>query len=83
MLLEEALALVLKEYRLKNNLSQEELAHKCDLDRTYISLLERGKRKPTISVIFNICNSLNVTPSIFISEVEKLVTDNTIMEKIS
>ena len=83
MLLEEALALVLKEYRLKNNLSQEELAHKCDLDRTYISLLERGKRKPTISVIFNICNNLNVTPSIFIAEVEKLVTDNTIMEKIS
>lgn len=25
-------------------ITQEELAHKCDFDRTYISLLERGKR---------------------------------------
>jgi transcriptional regulator with XRE-family HTH domain len=83
MLLEEALALILKEYRSKNNLSQEELAYKCDLDRTYISLLERGKRKPTLSVIFNICNSLNVTPSIFISQIEKLVSDKIIVEKIS
>ena len=83
MLLEEALALVLKEYRLKNNLSQEELAHKCDLDRTYISLLERGKRKPTLNVVFNICNGLNITPSIFISEIEKLVSDKIMFENIS
>jgi len=36
-------------YRRKElNLSQEQLAHKCDFDRTYISLLERGKRNPSI-----------------------------------
>lgn len=75
MLLEEALAIVLKEYRTKNNLSQEELADNCDLDRTYISLLERGKRKPTLSVIFNICNSLKVKPSVFIAKIEILLKD--------
>ncbi len=75
MLLEEALAIVLKEYRTDKNLSQEELADKCDLDRTYISLLERGKRKPTLSVIFNICNSLKVKPSVFIAKIEILLKD--------
>lgn len=75
MLLEEALAIVLKEYRTEKNLSQEELADKCDLDRTYISLLERGKRKPTLSVIFNICNSLEVKPSVFIAKIEILLKD--------
>lgn len=75
MLLEEALAIVLKEYRTEKNLSQEELADKCDLDRTYISLLERGKRKPTLSVIFNICDSLEVNPSAFISKIELLLKD--------
>jgi transcriptional regulator with XRE-family HTH domain len=75
MLLEEALAIVLKEYRTEKNLSQEELADKCDLDRTYISLLERGKRKPTLSVIFNICNSLKVKPSVLIAKIEILLKD--------
>lgn len=75
MLLEEALAIVLKEYRTEKKFSQEELADKCDLDRTYISLLERGKRKPTLSVIFNICNSLKVKPSVFIAKIEILLKD--------
>lgn len=75
MFLEEALAIVLKEYRTEKNLSQEELADKCDLDRTYISLLERGKRKPTLSVVFNICDSLEVKPSVFIGKIEILLKD--------
>lgn len=52
MILEEARAMVLKENRLKLGLSEEELANKCGLCRTYISLLERGLRKPALKVIF-------------------------------
>ena len=33
----------IKAIRHKLNLSQEQLAEKCNFDRTYISLLERGK----------------------------------------
>ncbi len=73
MLLEEALAIVLKKYRLANKLSQDELAYRCELDRTYISLIERKKRKPTLNVIFKICSNLNIKPSLFIEEVEKLM----------
>ena len=49
------------------------LAYRCELDRTYISLIERKKRKPTLNVIFKICSNLNIKPSLFIEEVEKLM----------
>lgn len=74
--LENALATVLKNNRIMARLSQEELAHRCDLDRTYISLLERGKRKPTINVIFRICSNLNIKSSEFITQIEKILEQN-------
>ena len=38
----------IKELRTKQGLSQEEFAFKCDLDRTYITSLEIGKRNITL-----------------------------------
>lgn len=73
--LEEAVASVLKEERLRKGFSQEELAYNCEIDRTYISLIERKKRKPTLNVIFRICKSLDVKPSYFIKKIETLVLD--------
>jgi transcriptional regulator with XRE-family HTH domain len=52
-------------------LSQEALAAECELDRNYISLLERGLRQPTLTTIFKIAKALNVSPSSIIKEVEK------------
>jgi len=52
------------------------LAHRCEIDRTYISLLEREKRKPTLNVLFKICENLKIKPSDFISEVEKTIEEN-------
>jgi transcriptional regulator with XRE-family HTH domain len=61
---------VLRTLREGENLSQEKLAEYCDLDRTYISLLERGLRQPTISTIFKIADALNITPSELVKKVE-------------
>lgn len=61
---------VLRELRETNNISQEKLAEYCDLDRTYISLLERGLRQPTITTLFKLSKALNVSPSDFILKVE-------------
>jgi transcriptional regulator with XRE-family HTH domain len=61
---------VLREIRQDNNISQEKLAEYCDLDRTYISLLERGLRQPTISTIFKLATALHITPSEFIERVQ-------------
>jgi transcriptional regulator with XRE-family HTH domain len=61
---------VLRELREKNKLSQEKLAEYCDLDRTYISLLERGLRQPTITTLFKLSTALNIKPSAFVEIVE-------------
>lgn len=42
-------------------LSQEELAHEAELDRTYISQVERKQRNLTISVLARIAKALGVT----------------------
>lgn len=67
---------VLRELREANKISQEKLAEYCDLDRTYISLLERGLRQPTITTIFKLSNALNIAPSELIQKVEILIKNN-------
>lgn len=42
------------------NLTQEALAYKCGLDRTYISLVERSKRNPSYLTLFKISEGLNI-----------------------
>lgn len=61
---------VLRELRESNQLSQEKLAEFCELDRTYISMLERGLRQPTITTIFKLAKALNIPPSQLIEKVE-------------
>ncbi|MDN4607181.1 helix-turn-helix transcriptional regulator [Sporosarcina sp. F6_3S_P_2] len=62
--------------RKRNSLgySQETLALLCNLDRTYIGLLERGKRNPSLKSIFTLSHHLNTTPSILIKEVEVILS---------
>lgn len=43
------------------SLSQEELADRAQLHRTYVSGVERGVRNPTITVIEKLAKALNVT----------------------
>lgn len=43
-------------------LSQEELAFEAQVDRTYISQVERRQRNITISVLARIAKALGVTP---------------------
>ena len=61
----------LRKARLKAGLSQEELADKAGVHRTYVSLLERDRRSPTLDVFFRLCKALGVRPTTFIARVEK------------
>ncbi|MGJ5681538.1 helix-turn-helix domain-containing protein [Staphylococcus equorum] len=67
---------VLKQERKNKNITQEELAFYCDLDRTYISLLERGKRNPTIGAVFKIARVLELKPSSLIFKIENKINFN-------
>lgn len=45
--------------RTKKNLSQEKFADLTQLDRTYISGLERGKRNPSFIILLKLASCLN------------------------
>ena len=46
--------------RKQAGISQEELAFRASIDRTYISQIERGVGNPSLLVIFKIAQALNV-----------------------
>ena len=56
----EIVAKNIKTLRLDKNLSQEELANKANLHRTYISLLERKKKNVSIRILEKIADALEV-----------------------
>lgn len=51
-----------KAVRKNQGLSQEELAAKADLHRTYIGMIERGEKNITLLNILKIARALNVFP---------------------
>lgn len=51
-------------------LTQEALADQAGIHRTYLSLLERGKRAPTIEVVRLLAKALETTMTALIAEVE-------------
>jgi transcriptional regulator with XRE-family HTH domain len=51
-----------RKLRLSNDLSQEALADKANLHRTYIGGIERGERNPTLTTICRLAAALSVEP---------------------
>lgn len=49
-------------------MSQEELAAQADIDRTYVSGIEREMRNPTITVVAKIAAVLGLSPADLLSE---------------
>lgn len=52
--------MVLVQLRAARGLSQERLSFEAGMDRSYISLLERGHKSPTLDTIFSLCNALDI-----------------------
>ncbi|WP_338300796.1 helix-turn-helix transcriptional regulator [Pandoraea sputorum] len=61
----------LRVVRLGVGVSQEELAHRAGLDRTYVSSCERGKRNVSLETIVKFADALNVPPSVLLSGVDR------------
>ena len=55
----------IRDLRTKQGLSQEEFAFRCELDRTYITCLERGKRNISLTNLEKIAKAFNMTLSEF------------------
>lgn len=58
----------MRKARLNQDLSQEELAHEADSNRTYISDVERGRRNPSIEVVERIAKALGVSMGSLLDE---------------
>lgn len=62
--------IALKECRQRAGLSQEDLALNCELDRTYISMLERNIKAPTLTTVLKIAEALSLAPSSLLAMAE-------------
>lgn len=76
MTLRETFAANLRRYRKAVGLSQEELAHRAQIDRTYVSSLERCQYAATLDVIEKLAVELGIEPAELLAsaEVDKLST---------
>jgi transcriptional regulator with XRE-family HTH domain len=63
-----AFGLTIREIRSRRGVSQENLALRCGLDRTYVSGIERGIRNPSLTNILKIAAALDVRPSELFAE---------------
>ena len=64
---------VLREQRTAAGVSQEALALSADVDRTFVSQIERGIRQPTLTTLCKLARALDVQPSTLVSKMEKLL----------
>lgn len=58
-----ALSTNIKRIRKEQGISQEKLALKADIDRSYMSEVERSLANPSIEALIKIGNALDVAPS--------------------
>ncbi|QWE19485.1 helix-turn-helix domain-containing protein [Polynucleobacter corsicus] len=61
----------LRKYRIKKDLTQEELGLDAGLRRTFISSLELGQKQPSLQTIQKLCLVLDISMSKFLQAVEK------------
>ena len=62
---------VLRAKREKLGISQEGLAERAGVDRTYVSILERGLKSPTVETLERICDALGTLPERVIEEARR------------
>lgn len=55
-----------QEYRLKNNLTQNQVAEITGLEPRHISQIERGLSKGSIDALLKLCNAYKITPDIIL-----------------
>ncbi|MBI5606601.1 MAG: helix-turn-helix transcriptional regulator [Deltaproteobacteria bacterium] len=73
--IEELFGNILKQLRNDKNLSQESLGFESGYHRTYISLLERGKKSPSLKTIFQLAKALGIKPSEIMDRLQALYPD--------
>ena len=74
--LQKSFGTVLRKLRVEKGLSQEDLAFEAGLDRTFISMLERGVRQPSLSSLFAVASALQIRASRIVRLTENGMSDS-------
>ena len=64
---------ILRELRTRSGKTQEAVAFDAGLDRTYISMLERGLRQPSLETVLLLARALGIAASEIVALVETRV----------
>jgi DNA-binding XRE family transcriptional regulator len=59
---------LLRTLREERQLSQAQLALESEVDQTFVSLLERGRRQPTLGTLFALCDALRIEPDVVVGK---------------
>ena len=59
---------VFQEYRLKNNMTQNQVSDLTDVEPRHLSQIERGLSKGSIDTLLKLCNAYKITPDIVLYE---------------
>jgi len=65
-----ALGQLVKQRRVALKISQEELGLRANLDRTYISGVERGLRNPSLTALTSLASGLGITVANLLDNLE-------------
>jgi len=71
--LKQAFGKILLQLREQKEVSQKEVADNCNLERAYISRLERGLLQPSLTTIVKIAEYFNVSPGVLIDQAYALL----------
>ena len=72
-MVQETFGRLLRARRIELGLNQEDIAAAAGVDRTYVSLLERGQRQPTVTVLIQISRAMKLEPEHVLAQVVKSV----------
>ena len=71
-----ALGRAIRVYRRRLGVSQESLAARCDVDRTFMGGIERGERNFSLAKLLTISAGLEVSPAELLAEYERQLADD-------
>lgn len=67
-----SLGTAIRQRRVAQGLSQEDLAERANLDRTYISMVERAARNISVGALDRVAEALEIRASQLVQQAERL-----------